>query len=100
MEGTWRYSKTDPVFSFFLSLFLQLVKQALFTHLSVLVAHDLSQYVFIKIGNFLLGGGMGTGGVEFSLFPLSPLGVISVSGSSQRSKAIECFGTVLIKNTA
>lgn len=43
---------------------------------------------------------MGTGGVEFSLFPLYPLGVISVSGLSQRSKAIECFGTVLIKNTA
>lgn len=88
------------MFSCFLSLFLKFVKQALFTHLSVLVAHDLSQHVFIKIGNFLLGGGMGTGGAEFSLFLLYPLGVISVSGSSQRRKAIECFGTVLIKNTA
>lgn len=28
-------------------------------HLSVLIAHDFSEYVFTKMENFLLGGGVG-----------------------------------------
>ena len=51
-------------------------------HLSVLITHDFSEHIFIKIYNFLLGGGVGSVGKNIPFFPLSSLRCVLTSGLS------------------
>lgn len=47
----------------------------------MLIAHDFGENIFIKTGNFLLGGVAGAVGVEPSLFPSVPTQLLQWIGT-------------------
>lgn len=101
-EETWRYRKRYFIFRLFLPLFLKFVKQALSIHLSVLIAHYFSEYIFIKIGNFWLGGGIGAVGAQPSFFPSLPTQPCSCLGivlSGERGRRWDALQHSLLINS-